>query len=243
VAEDVARAPAAATKELWRLEGERLLRSAARYAGQWGKFLEPWAKHGVAPRPELFEVDFGLPVPEGQAPTAPLVLRAGDIEVRISGRIDRVDVAELGDGLGFWVIDYKTGRSANYTATDLAGFRKLQLTLYALAVESVLLAGRNARPLGLAYWLVSEGGPKVALPGRGVAGWLEDTRRWPAVRAALVGWVAELVRHIRRGAFPLAPRSEHCTQTCPYGQVCRITQARSVGKPWDLPLPGEEEKR
>ena len=49
-----------------------------------------------------------------------------------------------------------------------------------------------------------------------------------------------LVGTIRQGAFPLAPRSEQCTQTCPFGPVCRITQARAVGKVWDLPLPGEE---
>jgi ATP-dependent helicase/nuclease subunit B len=239
VEEDVERAAGPASKELWKLEGRRLLRSAGRYPAHWGKFLEPWAKYGVAPRPHLFEADFGLPVEEGQTPFPPLVLRSGDVEVRVSGRIDRVDLAQLNDGLGFWIIDYKTGRSGHYTGSDLAEFRKLQLTLYAFAVETVLLAGQNARPLGLAYWLVSESGPKLALPGRSAAAWLEDVARWPAIRETLGAWVPALVTKMRQGAFPLAPRSEHCTQTCPYGQVCRIGQARAVGKAWDLPLPGE----
>ncbi|MFO0842820.1 MAG: PD-(D/E)XK nuclease family protein [Gemmataceae bacterium] len=237
--EDVRRAPGQVAKELWRLEGQRLLKTAGRYPAHWGKFLKPWLERGVAPRPHLFEADFGLPTPEGATPTAPLVLRHDGVEVRLWGRIDRVDLAELDDGLGFWVIDYKTGRSAHYTGTDLAEFRKVQLTLYALAVEAVVLAGRGARPLGLAYWLVSESGPKVALPGRNATAWLEEASRWPAIRDQLVAWIASLARDIRHGAFPLAPRSEHCTQTCPYGQVCRITQARSVGKVWDRPLPGE----
>jgi hypothetical protein len=147
--------------------------------------------------------------------------------------------------VGFWIIDYKTGRASHYTGTDLAEFRRLQLTLYALAVEAVLLAGQQARPLGMAYWLVGEGGPKVALPGRNATGWLEDRGRWPAVRRQLERWVLTLVRNIRSGAFPLEPRSEHCTQTCSFGQVCRITQARSVGKTWTLPLPvvGTDGKR
>jgi ATP-dependent helicase/DNAse subunit B len=238
VAEDVHRAPSPASKELWRIEGLRLLRVAGRYPGHWQKFLEPWQKRGVAPRPHFFEIDFGLPVPEGQVPSPPLVLRAGDVEVRVSGRIDRVDLAELDDGVGFWIIDYKTGRASHYTSTDLAEFRRLQLTLYALAVEAVLLGDRPARPLGLAYWLVGEGGPKVALPGRNVTQWLEDTARWRKVREQLQEWVLTLVGHIRRGAFPLEPRSEHCTQTCSFGQVCRITQARGVDKAWHLPLPG-----
>ena len=159
------------------------------------------------------------------------------MEVRISGRIDRVDVAELSDGVGFWIIDYKTGSSTHYTGAALAEYRRLQLTLYALAVEEVLLAGRSARPLGLAYWLVGEAGPKIALPGRSALQWLEDGGRWRIVREQLRQWVATLVRHIRRGHFVLQPREEHCTQTCAFGQVCRITQSRGVGKEGMLALP------
>jgi ATP-dependent helicase/DNAse subunit B len=240
VEEDVRRAPSLASKELWRLEGRRLLRVAARYRDHWQKFLAPWRERGVAPKPHFFEVDFGLPSTDGTEAHGPLIIRAEGVEVHISGRIDRVDVAELEDGVGFWIIDYKTGRSSHYTSTDLAEYRRLQLTLYALAVEEVLLADRGARPLGLAYWLVTESGPKVALPTRNQVLWLDEHQRWRAVRGQLEGWVAKLVSNIRGGVFPLQPRSENCTQTCPYGQVCRITQARSVDKAWHLPLPGGE---
>jgi ATP-dependent helicase/nuclease subunit B len=242
VEEYVARAPSPASKMLWRLEGQRLLRAGARYRGHWQQFVAPWLPLGVAPRPAFFEVDFGLKRPDGGIPTGPLVIRADGVEVRVSGRIDRVDVADLEDGPGFWIIDYKTGRSAHYTGTDLVAFRRLQLTLYALAVEQVLLADRNARPLGLAYWLVSEGGPKVVLPARGAVTWFQETARWREVREQLQRWVATLAANIRRGAFALRPRSEHCTQTCDFSQVCRIAQARWVEKNWHLPLPGTEEE-
>src|SRR5262249_8281230 len=119
--------------------------------------------------------------------------------------------------------------------------RRLQLTLYALAVEEVLFAGCDARPLGLAYWLVSDAGPKVALPAsRNQVLWLEETQRWRAIREQLQDWVATLAASIRRGRFPLQPRSDICTQTCAFGQVCRITQARAVEKEWELPLPSAE---
>jgi ATP-dependent helicase/DNAse subunit B len=241
VAEDIRRAPSPASKELWRLEGERLLRSAARYGSHWRRFLAPWLERGVAPRPHDFEVDFGLPSATGEAPHGPLVIRGGGVEVRVSGRIDRVDVVELAEGVGFWVIDYKTGRSSHYTSADLVEFRRLQLMLYALAVEEVLLAGRDARPLGLAYWMVSDSGPKVALPAsRNQVIWLDETQRWRAIRERLQGWVVTLADNIRRGRFPLQPRSDTCTQTCAFGQVCRITQVRAVGKEWDLPLPSAD---
>ncbi|HJT77652.1 MAG TPA: PD-(D/E)XK nuclease family protein, partial [Gemmataceae bacterium] len=241
VEEYVARAPSPASKVLWRLEGQRLLRAGARYPGHWQEFLDPWRPAGVAPRPWLFEVDFGLPATNGEAAAGPLVIRHGDSEVRVSGRIDRVDVAEVAGGTGFWIIDYKTGRSQHYTGTDLRAFRRLQLTLYALAVEQVLLVGQQARPLGLAYWLVSEAGPKVVLPGRGPLTWYQKEEQWHEVRGQLVGWVATLAGHIRRGDFSLAPRSEHCTQTCAFAEVCRISQARAARKEGPLPLPGEED--
>jgi ATP-dependent helicase/nuclease subunit B len=236
VEEYVARAPSQASKMLWRLEGARLMRVGARYPGHWQKFLDAWKPVAVRPQPFWFEVDFGLSRP-GETGFPALVVRSDGIEVRISGRIDRVDVVELEQGVGFWIIDYKTGKSGYYTGKDLSEFRRLQLTLYALAVEQVLLADQQARPLGLAYWMVTENGPKVALPGKGPLTWFHETQRWQAVREQLQGWVTKLAAHIRQGVFALKPRSEHCTQTCDFSQVCRINQARHVAKEWELPLP------
>ena len=104
-------------------------------------------------------------------------------------------------------------------------------------MEEVLLAGREARPLGLAYWLVGEAGPKVVLPGRAAVQWLDDYRRWSDIREQLRRWVVMLVRHIRQGDFVLQPREANCTETCDFGQVCRIHQVRAVGKDGMLPLP------
>jgi ATP-dependent helicase/DNAse subunit B len=239
------RAPSPASRKLWELEGKRLRRSAAKYRGHWEEFLGPWRKVGAPLDPHLLEADFGLPGPPVQSTAgaegiAPLMISVGGVEVRIGGRIDRVDIAELEDGLGFWVIDYKTGRSANYTAAQLQSFEKLQLPLYALAVERVFLPGRKARPLGLAYWLVTDRGPKPVLPGRQVAGWLSDPKKWAAFRKQIEEWVAKVVGRVRDGQFPLAPRSPTCTETCSFGQVCRISQSRNLGKTWHLAPSGAD---
>ncbi|MFO0877063.1 MAG: PD-(D/E)XK nuclease family protein [Gemmataceae bacterium] len=239
IEEDVNRTSGLAGKELWRLEGQRCLRDGRRYRSQWTKFLEPWTQLGIQPQPSHFEVDFGLPGSDSSG-NLPLVLCHEGIEVRLGGRIDRVDVAEWNDEMVFWVIDYKTGRASNYVSSELAAFHKLQLTLYALAVAEVLYQGRKARPLGLFYWMVSDGGPKLALPPRNKAAWLEQREIWEAVRQQLISWVATIARRIRQGQFPLAPRTEDCTRTCAYGPICRISQARTTGKTWDLPLPSME---
>jgi ATP-dependent helicase/DNAse subunit B len=240
--QEIADRSSPAAEVLWKLEGQRLKRLARHYGIHWQKFVEPWDQKKAIPRPEYLEVAFGLPVSEGETKHDELVVSFGDAEVRISGRIDRIDVAELpgGKGLGFWVIDYKTGRAANYVAADLQQFRKLQLTLYALAAQQVLPTLRGARPMGLAYWLVVEKGVKLVLPGfRQPTAWLTDAAPWQKMRDALSQWVVELVTRIRQGEFPLKPRSEDCTATCDFGEVCRISQARPVveEKSWRLPLP------
>jgi ATP-dependent helicase/DNAse subunit B len=241
VDEYILRAPSEASKALWRIEGERLRRSAARYVTHWQQFVKPWVEQRVHPRPHLFEAAFGLPTTEATPSRPPLVLSADGVEVRVGGRIDRVDVAEVEGGFAFWIIDYKTGRGSHYTPGDLREFRRLQLTLYALAVEEVLLAELGARPLGLAYWLVTESGPKPVVPGSGkqATAWLNDAERWRQMRQQLHAWVATLATNIRLGNFALKPRSEWCTDTCDFGQVCRISQSRREveAKAWSLPLP------
>ena len=161
VGEYADRAPSRATAELWRLEGQRLERAAKRYRDHWHRFRKPWREQNATPIPRQFEASFGVPV-EGAA--APLVITVGDVEVRVGGYIDRVDLVQLEETAAFWVIDYKTGRAGNYSATQVKNLEKLQLPLYALAVERVLFAGQIARPLGLAYWLVTDTGPKPMLP-------------------------------------------------------------------------------
>jgi hypothetical protein len=67
--------------------------------------------------------------------------------------------------------------------------------------------------------------------------WLAEPERWTEVRAMLEEVVSRLAGEIRTGSFPLQPRSEECMKTCSFGQICRITQARPVGKTWSLSLP------
>lgn len=236
VGEYAARAPSRATAELWKLEGKRLERAARRYRDHWNAFRTPWRQRNATPSPHRFEASFGV---SGDEASPPLVLTIGDVEVRIGGYIDRVDLVQIEETIGFWVIDYKTGQAANYQAAHVARFEKLQLPLYAMAVERVVLKDSRARPLGLAYWLVSDTGAKPILPaGRNAAlAWIDDAEAWPKFSRQLEEWVARIVTHIRAGDFPLAPRSDTCTDTCAFGSACRIAQSRNTGKVFALRLP------
>ncbi len=242
IEEYVERTSSPATKMLWRLEGQRLRRSVGRYAEHWQRFMQEWQAVQAVPQPYNFELDVGLRSadldPEAIYFELPLLIKQGDLRCRIGGRIDRIDVAELPDGKGFWILDYKTGRSSHYTARGLEDFSRLQLTLYALAVQRVVFAGEPSRPLGLAYWLVTDTGPKRVLPsGRNGLNWYTDPQAWEKFRDRLEVAVLSQVQAIRQGRFPLNPREDNCTQTCGYGQVCRIAQCRGLGKH----LPDAEE--
>ena len=238
VAESQDKAAGPVERKLWELEGRRLARIAKRYAKQCDKFDKPWVKLNVAPKPCFLEPALGVQAEEGAKQWPDLVLERDGIRVKIGGRIDRVDAVELDGEVGFWVIDYKTGKGGYYTGTDVQSLKKLQLPLYALAVERVLFEGRPARPLGVAYWLITDVGPKVMLPSyKQPTAWYQDRKVWEAFREALESWVIALATRIRAGDFSLAPRSDDCTATCPYGPVCRIGPSRQVAKDFGLPLP------
>ncbi|MFO0938056.1 MAG: PD-(D/E)XK nuclease family protein [Gemmataceae bacterium] len=234
---------------LWTLEGRRLQRSAAKYLGQWDDFREKWASFNAKPVPVKFEQPFGTPTTTApassiadedlEAVAEPLVIEVDNITVKIGGTIDRIDAVELEGETGFWIIDYKTGRKQNYTATDIVHFSALQLPLYALAVERSVFKGRPARPLGLAYWMIGDGGAKTVMPPRGVTGWMTKPDFWPQFREQLENWVATLVSQIRQALFPLAPRSDECTAKCPFGPTCRISQSRNSGKRFALDVRDE----
>lgn len=227
-----------AAEVLWRIEGQRLQKLADTYRSQWEQFLDPWLREHIVPRPTRFESGFGMP-PDGDEPAAdPLIIENDGVLIKVHGRIDRIDTAETEDGLVLWIIDYKTGRNSYYTSDDVRKMKRVQLLLYALAAEKLVFAGRSARPLGLAYWMLRDGGPKLVRPARKATAWLSNAADWAKTRADLEQWVARCVAQMRQGNFSLAPRSEQCTATCAFAQVCRITQARSIDKPAPPDLPG-----
>ena len=212
---------------LWDLEGKRLARSMKKYAGQTEKYRGEWEKANAIPQPSRFEQAFGS---KGEAAVPPLVIDVGGVSVAIAGTVDRVDVVELEGERGYVVIDYKSGRAAKYTSPDVIDLNALQLPLYALALERTVFADRPSRPLAMVYWMPSDGGAKFALPSKGKTSWLTDDMTWPKFREQLETRIATLMANAREGLFPLAPRKDDCTATCPFGPTCRIAQSRSVAK-------------
>lgn len=72
-----------------------------------------------------------------------LAVEARGVKAELRGRIDRADVC----GDKFFIVDYKTYKSADFTLGDVYSGRKIQLYLYMQAIAE----GRKMTPVGVFY--------------------------------------------------------------------------------------------
>jgi len=215
------------------------------YIGQHVKYDEAIAAinqqgQEQALRPSHFEVSFGLKPRTNEeldplSTETPFELICDGDAVRFSGRIDRIDIGMVGSEVVFNILDYKTGSSKSFKSRNLELGMSLQLPLYALAVQELLMIDRRAVPWRVGFWFLKEKGFDAhGLPQffeRAEVG-LRETANWHTLRGTLLNRVASLVRGIRSGNFPVFNLDDQCTGHCPYRTVCRIGQIRSLDKTW-----------
>jgi hypothetical protein len=216
-----------------------LRRRLTDYIRQHEAYDRPFERWDAPPRPRHFEVSFGLPEPpaDGVSTTEPLEIALDDERVRITGRIDRLDVGQAAGQAVFTVIDYKSA-GGGYTKADVLSGRALQLTLYALAAEQVLLAKTGAVPWQFGYWFVAGDGFKKTLVLHEIdQDRLRPSEAWQALRAGMERRIVSLVRGIRGGEFPMFNTDVHCGSLCDFRTVCRVNQVRNLEKQWQPPSP------
>jgi len=192
------------------MERRRTERIMAFYLAQ----REDYEKQGgPRPVPHLFEEGFG----SADTPYPMLEIGSGDRVVKLRGRIDRIDLLETPSGRFFRVIDYKTG-----SVPSLAEVKRgemLQLLLYAMAVEKLILGNEAAGPAGVGYWgLKKDGYKELTFPD------------WQQVKDELEAHVLGVVDRIRDGVFAVDSRKAGCESYCDFRSICRIRQVRLAGK-------------
>ena len=104
----------------------------------------------------------------------------------------------------------------------------LQLPLYAMAVERIILAGEDLGLRDVGYWALREDGYRAIA-----------FAEWPQVQQALETYVAELVDRLRRGIFVVDSQVDGCGSFGDYRAICRVRQARLAAKRHDRPDPPE----
>ena len=209
--------------------GEHAADYFQQFAGVWNE----------GPRPVAWEVGFGEVRDEAGEEVAEmtnatrrfphLTFGSDEEEVRVQGRIDRIDVGVFDDRPVFNVVDYKTGSYVKGASEeDITSGQSLQLVVYLLAVERLNMLDQQAEPFQMGYW---------ALQGSGFIRGVSDRKRTPQpldpellrmFEERLHALLPRLVAGIRRGEFPVHNRDEECTKRCGYATVCRVSQVRSL---------------
>jgi len=210
------------------------------YLRQFEAYNVLWAQLERPLAPAHFEVSFGLArqAADPLSTIEPLILKHRGQELRLAGRIDRIDLGQVAGRAVFNVLDYKSGKSSRHTKKSIDQAEALQLSLYCLATEELLLADRRAAPWCIGYWFVAaKGFPKdqaVSLHEES-SGQLRATAGWESLRRDVIARVFSLVAGIRGGQFPMINDDLHCTSQCDFHTVCRVNQARSLEKTWSPP--------
>ncbi len=208
------------------------------YFGQHEKYDEAAAAVDKVLRPAHFEVSFGLKRHRREEVDPISTDKAFEVcvegeTIRFSGRIDRIDIGMVGGQVVFNIVDYKTGSRKRLKPADFEAGLALQLPLYALAVQELLMIDRRAVPWRVGYWYLKDKGfdthslPHLFESGRDG---LQETDDWRSLRGTLLARLVSLVRGIRGGMFPVFSLDDECTSRCEYSNICRIGQIRSLEK-------------
>ncbi len=225
-------------RALLRIEQQVLSEWGQAYGEQFGIYAEKvglaWGGRWSLAAPEL---PFG-DVPGSRQNEAasratprvpPLELGPPGQQVRIRGRIDRIDTGVVEGQKVYTVIDYKTGSRRALKKDDLDRGLSLQLILYAMAARRLGMVSPEAVPYQIGYWCLRETGfqtgfstrKKDSLPPIEAADWLEYEQ-------VIEETIPRLARGIRSGEFVVHNHDENCTSRCAFRTVCRVQQIRPL---------------
>ena len=197
--------------------------------GYLEKFLAKEAEAADSPlAPCHFEFSFGMNPsgtddPASVEEAVALTSSDGREQLRIRGRIDRIDISPEGF---FLIYDYKTGRG-HPKIKDIEEGKALQLPLYLLAFEAL----SEKRGVAAGYYHIRKEVRRDLLLCDEQARCLvaSRTKMTPDVAALITrscDFAIGYIRRIREGAFPL-PAEEHCPNShCEFRRICRFDPYR-----------------
>ncbi len=191
--------------EFWpQQKNELVFRLQNFFAIEYERFLVEDGQY----EPFLVEAAFG---PDEQYP--PLVLQQNGKEIKIRGKIDRIDIKTDSAGRRVRVVDYKSG-STYISRDDFESGRNLQLPLYALAIEKSIIPGVKTSN----YQYVSIGTGKL------LSGKRQEESDVQNDLSILKEKIFAFVDQIEKGDFSIRPSNDKVCTTCVHQRVCRIKE-------------------
>jgi len=227
-------------KQIWKIDREIrkiLLDQVLLYELE---IQEQAATAGVVPA--YFEVAFGGMKSSARDPDStdqPLELTrstfVGEETIKVSGQIDRVDVASDNTLIAY---DYKL--STGSTKDDIKSGRSLQLPIYLEALERLILPRHPIA--GGGYYVIRGGNERrnkglhrassVHYSGIGNrAGGVIGDDEWQQIRDDVIAKIWDFLDHMRAGQFGVNPSEKEKTcRFCDFAAVCRYDRYRIDGK-------------
>src|SRR5262249_4591867 len=156
---------------------------------------------------ELLETKFGRP--DDRSPA--LTFHSATGEITLHGIIDRVDVERnsAGKPVAATIVDYKLG-STPITIDDAKAGANLQLPIYALAVEKVIMPAVRVRS---AVYLSVNSAKSIGSI---------NLEKEPCLLEETKAKITQMVECITAGVFPVKPYSSKACSGCPHASLCRI---------------------
>ena len=205
--------------DLWKYDE----RNFAKVLQRWLDFeIQEQADDGSVSKPHCLEWAFG-----------PLELNSQNGQVKVNGKIDRIDLCE-----GAYVVtDYKRNRCPNFS--ELKAGVDLQIALYILAVERLLGSETGKNTVGGGYYSIEgckkEGGMWRKEMSGGMA-FLKKKRSgvlpaedWHNLQSAVVSYAVSYANAICRGNFAALPAIA-CSKYCSVAGICRYDQYQMAAK-------------
>jgi ATP-dependent helicase/DNAse subunit B len=159
----------------------------------------------------------------------------GEETMKISGQIDRVDVARDNTLIAY---DYKL--STGSSKDDIKSGRSLQLPIYLEALERLILPDRQIA--GGGYYVIRGGNDRrnkglhranlLDYSGIGKkAGGVIGDGEWQQIRNDVILKIWDFLDHLRAGQFGVNPSEKQKTcRFCDFAAVCRYDRYRIDGK-------------
>jgi len=187
-----------------------------------------------------FELSFGIALGpdephDDRSTPEPVIVATPAGEIRLRGRLDRIDYVAFNDVEGLLVVDYKTGRLPN--VKDVLAGRNLQMPLYAAAAEALL----GQKCVGGAFHKIGAGSGRferffaAVTTARGKSPYKVD-EGYEAKLEAAMETVGRFVRQMADGRFDALPTHD-CPGYCPLRQICQYSRVRAERK---SPPPGAD---
>ncbi len=223
-------------KQIWKIDREIrkiLLDQVLLYELEMQRSANAW---GVVPA--YFELAFGGMKSAARDPDSreePLEISrstfVGEETIKVSGQIDRVDVANDGTLIAY---DYKL--STGSTKDDIKAGRSLQLPIYLEALERLILPNKTIA--GGGYYVIRGGNERrnrglhraglVRYSGlNNRAGAVISDDEWQQIRSDVIAKVWNFLDHMRAGHFGVNPSEKDKTcRFCDFSAVCRYERFR-----------------